>query len=558
MKKNMIRIFLGCLMITALLSCGNKGRTVVAEAEMNVVPLPVEYTFSEGEFTLTPATVIYDASTTNLPDMDKVLKACQRYSKDWFGKELATKKGNGDSKGIVLLADVAIPQEGYQLKVTNDQIVIASSTAQGLFYGLQSLRQMVPAECYGATDIAKIKLPCVTINDEPKFEYRCALLDAARHFMTVDEVKSLIDIIALHKGNTFHFHITDDQGWRIEIKKYPELTQIGSQRKETVIGHNTPEYDGTPYGGFYTQDEIKEIVAYAADNFVNVIPELDLPGHMQAALATYPRLGCRGADYPYEVRTKWGVSKEVLCAGNDEIYEFLENVLTEMMELFPYKYFHIGGDECPKDEWKECPKCQARIKAEGLKDEFELQTFVMDTIEKFLNAHGREIIGWEEIVQGGVSKTAIIMHWRYDDMANIAMENGNRMIMCPLSHCYLDYFQSPDSIKQPGYGHYIPIDTAYSFDPYKGLTDDQKKQIWGVQSNAWTEYACNMDEVTYMFLPRYAALAEVGWTYDNRDFNDFCRRMGSLRKLYDFYGWNYGSRQIFGDNEKLDYTPIRK
>ena len=277
--------------MVALVSCGNKGRTVVAEAEMNVVPLPVEYAFSDGAFTLTPSTIIYDASTTELPDMDKVVKALQRYSKDWFGKELAFKKGNSDSKGIVLTADVAIDPEGYMLTINQDRIEIRGSSARGLFYGLQTLRQLVPAECYGANDIAKIKLPCVTINDKPKFEYRCALLDVARHFMTVDEVKSFIDIIALHKGNKFHWHLTDDQGWRIEIKKYPELTQIGSQRKETVIGHNTPEYDGTPYGGFFTQDEIKEIVAYATDNFIEVIPELDLPGHMQAALATYPRLG---------------------------------------------------------------------------------------------------------------------------------------------------------------------------------------------------------------------------------------------------------------------------
>ncbi len=558
MTKKMLRLLCGCVMLTVLVSCGNKGRTIVAEAEMNVVPLPVEYNFGEGYFTLSSATVVYDATEGTVPDVDKAVMALQRYSKDFLGKELAAEKGSRDAHGIVLLADTTVAPEGYVLSVSEDRIEISASSAQGLFYAMQTLRQLVPAECYGAKDIAKIKLPSVTIHDQPEFEYRSALLDVARHFMTVDEVKTFIDIIALHKGNNCHIHLTDDQGWRIEIKKYPELTQIGSQRKETVIGHNTPEYDGTPYGGFYTQEEIKDIVAYAADNFINVIPELDLPGHMQAALATYPRLGCRGADYPYEVRTKWGVSKEVLCAGNPEVYEFLENVLTEMMELFPSKYFHIGGDECPKDEWKACAKCQAHIKAEGLKDEFELQSFVTDTIERFLNAHGRQLIGWEEIVAGGVSKTAIIMHWCYDGMADVAIEQGNRMIMCPLSHCYLDYYQSPDSVKQPGYGRYIPIDTAYSYDPYTGLTTEQRKQAWGVQGNVWTEYACNMDEVTYLLLPRFAALAEVGWTYVNRDFSDFCRRMSSMRKLYDFYGWNYGSRQIFGEGETLDYVPVKK
>lgn len=552
--RSLIVLCLTSLVALSMVACSN-GKIVVAEAEMNVVPMPKDYQFTDGTFALTPSLKIVTASDS----LDKVVAAIQRFiGQDIFGKDFKTTTGAKDSKGIVLSIDPSLAPEGYKLTSTPTQILIEGGTAAGVFYGVQTLRQLIPADCYGDKEIGKILMPCIAINDEPAFEYRCGLLDAARHFMTVEDVKSFIDILAMHKDNNFHFHITDDQGWRIEIKQYPELTKIGSQRKETVIGHNTPEYDGTPHGGFYTQEEIKEIVAYAADNFINVIPELDLPGHMQAALATYPHLGCKGDDYPYEVMTKWGVSKNVLCAGNDDIYIFLENVMSEMLELFPSKYFHIGGDECPKDEWKVCPKCQAKIKAEGLKDEKELQSYVTARVEKFLNEHGRQVIGWEEIIEGGVSKDVIVMHWRYDEMGNAAIEQGNKMIMCPLTHCYFDYFQHPDSIQQPGYGHYIPLDTAYSYDPYKNLTDAQRTQIWGVQANAWTEYAKNFDEVTYMFLPRAAAMAEVAWTYDNRNYEDFCRRLASLRKLYDFYGWNYGSRQIFTPEEKLDYQPIQK
>ena len=357
----------------------------------------------------------------------------------------------------------------------------------------------------------------------------------------------------MHKLNRFHWHLTEDQGWRIEIKSHPELTKIGSVRKETAVYNTNPKsgrtqivgYDGKPYGGFFTQDEVRDIVRYAAERYIEVIPEIDMPGHMVAALATYPELGCTKG--PYEVRKKWGIAKDVLCAGRETTYAFIEDVLDEVVALFPSKYIHIGGDECPKHRWKECPDCQKRIKEGGLKDEHELQSYFMKRIEKYLNTkHGRSIIGWDEILEGGVSKTATVMAWRGAKRGVVAAKLGNKVIMTPTHFCYLDFANTTNREKngEPICGgrngkRPLTLRKVYSFDPYADLTTDEQRCIVGVQGNLWTEYIADFDHAQRMTLPRIAAIAEVGWSYGNKSYDDFSRRMHLLRKLYDKCGYKY-------------------
>ena len=451
-------------------------------------------------------------------------------------------------KRIDFTEDKTLGEEAYTLTISKSGIAISASSPAGAFYAKQTLRQMIPAEAITDKKVTAVVLPCCTIKDAPHFAYRGAHLDVCRHFFTVDEVKTYIDILAMHKINRFHWHLTEDQGWRIEIKAYPQLTQVGAYREGTMVGKNWNSNDGVRYGGFYTQDEVKEIVQYAADRFITVIPEIEIPGHSLAALAAYPELGCRGDHY--EVATTWGVFPEVLCPGKEESFKFWETVLTEVMALFPSKYIHIGGDECPKDEWKKCPLCQKRIKAEGLRNEAELQSYVNRRIESFLNAHGRQIIGWDEILEGGVTPTATIMSWRGTTGGIAAAQAGNKVIMTPNSYCYLDYYQSRDKENEPlAIGGYLPVEQCYSFDPYNGLTKDQLQYILGVQGNLWTEYIATFDYAEYMLLPRISALAEVGWSYGNKDYDDFLRRLNHLRTYFDAYGWNYG-KHVFATPEE--------
>ena len=375
------------------------------------------------------------------------------------------------------------------------------------------------------------------------------MLDCCRHFFTVDEIKTFIDILALHKLNRFHWHLTDDQGWRIEIRHYPGLTKEGSRRAETVLGRNTNIYDGIPSGGYYTQRQIRDVVAYAAERFITVIPEIEMPGHASAALAAYPWLGCAGEGYM--VRTRWGVFPEVYCAGKDSTFEFMENVLAEVCELFPSEYIHIGGDECPKQSWTSCPACQQRIRNERLEHENELQSYFVHRIEKWLNARGRNLIGWDEILEGGISKTATIMSWRGADSGVAAAKAGNQVIMTPNTHCYLDYFQTqePERLEPLGIGGYVPVRKVYSFDPYDRLSSAEQSCIQGVQGTIWTEYIASFAHAQHMALPRLAALAEVGWACDRRDFGDFTRRMTVFRKLYDKCGYRYASYFFDGTGE---------
>ena len=398
----------GCLAVAGLFaSC----QSAQQEADYQIIPMPQEIVTASGNPFILKSSVqiLYPEGNEN---MQRNAKFLADYLKTATGKDFVIEAGTEGENAIVLaLGTESENPESYQLKVTGDGITITAPTEAGVFYGIQSLRKSLPVAIG-----AEIALPAVEIKDAPRFAYRGAHFDTSRHFFTVDEVKTYIDMMALHNMNRFHWHITEDQGWRLEIKKYPKLTEIGSKRTETVIGRNSGEYDGKPYGGFYTQEEAKEIVAYAAERYITVIPEIDLPGHMQAALAAYPELGCTGG--PYEVWRQWGVSEDVLCAGNDQVLKFLEDVYAELIEIFPSEYIHVGGDECPKVRWEKCPKCQARIKALGLKSddkhskEERLQSFVINHIEKFLNDHGRQIIGWDEILEGGLAPNATAMSWR--------------------------------------------------------------------------------------------------------------------------------------------------
>lgn len=437
--------------------------------------------------------------------------------------------------GIVLGIDPALRAEAYSLDIGQGRVAVTGGSPSGLFYGLQSLRQLISQ--YG------MRLPAVHVEDEPCFAYRGAMLDCCRHFFTVDEIKTFIDILALHKLNRFHWHLTDDQGWRIEIRKYPQLTEIGSKRSETLVGRYDKNrkgvYDGKPYGGFYTQDDIREIVRYAAERHIEVIPEIEMPGHGLAALTSYPWLGCTGG--PYSVWTHWGISDDVYCAGKETTFEFVEEVLSEVLDLFPSKLIHIGGDECPKSRWKACPHCQRRIREEGLKDEYELQSYFIRRIERWMHTRGREIIGWDEILQGGVSKTAIVMSWNGKEPGIKAARQGNPVIMVPKWHCYFDYSQTsdPDRYEPLGNPRYVPVRQVYRLEPCDQLALPDQKRIMGVQCNLWTEYIGDIGHAQHMVLPRMAALSEIGWACDRKDYNDFVRRVPALVRIYEAEGYRY-------------------
>ncbi len=444
--------------------------------------------------------------------------------------------------------DASMEREEYTLEVSKKGINIVGGSDAGVFYGLQTMKQMLITNAVWTTKnsvaSAAFTLPLVKIHDKPAFGYRGSMLDVSRNFSDVQDLKKYIDMLAMHKLNVFHWHLTDDQGWRIQIKSHPKLTSVGSVRAHTLIGHGGRppfEYDGKPVAGCYTQDEVREVVAYAAERHITVIPEIEMPGHAEAALAAYPEIGCTGG--PYEVWPRWGVNNEVFCAGNEKTFEILEDVLAEVIELFPSKIIHIGGDECPKERWKACPKCQARMKAEGLADEHELQSYFIQRIEKWMIAHERNIIGWDEILEGGLSKTAMVMSWRGSAGGIAAAKAGNYVVMTPNSHCYLDYYQARPTSEEPfGIGNYLPLEKVYQLDPYEGVPEEYRKYILGVQGNLWREYIKTMSHTYYMLLPRLAAIAETGWSYPQKDFESFKSRLKTMRLLYDIYGYNYANR----------------
>ena len=530
----------------ALCSCGSH------DPQIAIVPYPNHLEAGRGTYRVTDRPVTCD-SRTDERTQRAVVGFAARLATVTGGTNPVTVADEVPASGIRFVTDESLPAEGYELNVDGEGIEVRASQFPGFLYALQSLEQLLPAAVYGTEPApdAAWEVPCVKIADAPRFAYRGMHLDVARHFFSVDEVKRYIDVMAIHKLNTLHWHLTDDQGWRIEIKRYPELTAVGSIRKATVVRKEWGTYDGTPYGGFYTQDEIRDVVEYAADRGVTVIPEIDLPGHMLAALTAYPELGCTGG--PYEVWGRWGVADDVLCPGREKTFEFLEGVLTEVMELFPSEYIHIGGDECPKVRWEKCPRCQAKIRQLGLKDDGEhtaehyLQSYVTDRIGKFLAQHGRRIIGWDEILEGRAPSDAVVMSWRGSEGGIAAAKLGHDVIMTPNSHFYFDYYQSLDTDAEPfGIGGYIPLEQVYSYDPaFPELTPEQQKHILGVQANLWTEYVLSDEHLEYMLLPRLAALSEVQWCLpETKDWNRF---IGSFRmdKIYSQLGYEF-AKHIFG------------
>ena len=512
----------------------------VGKADYNVIPMPndVQMQPSQSPFVLSgDVTIVYQGSD----EMKRNAGFLADYIKDMTGIEVKI-SDTPTGKDITLTADLEDNNtEAYKFIVNADGVSINGASPAGVFRALQTFRKSLPTE-----KVDKVEMDAVSIYDYPRFSYRGAHLDVSRHFFNKEEVKTYIDMLALHNMNTFHWHLTDDQGWRIEIKKYPKLKEISSQRKETVIGRLPEKWDGKPHGGWFTQEDAKEIVAYAAERYINVIPEIDMPGHMRAALAAYPEMGCTSG--PYDVWTEWGVTEEVLCAGNDQTMQFIADVLNEIMDIFPSEIIHIGGDECPKNRWKECPKCQARIKAEGIKAKGKysavdrLQGYVTHFAYNVIHNRGRKMIGWDEILESDVPQDVIIMSWRGVAGAIEGAKHGNDVVLTPNSHLYFDFYQSKDTQFEPfAIGGYTPVQKVYEFEPVpKELSGDVVKHVLGAQCNLWTEYILDFPQVQYMVLPRMAALSEVQWTNPElKDYESFKERIPAMFKLYDNYGYNY-------------------
>ena len=546
----MKRIFTLATAVIALasISCS---RHIPTDGKISIIPCPSKVEVCEGSFELNPETAI----VLHFEDeqMANATNFFNGVAEDVFGKALAVvcAEGAAEQNVINVLQNPSLQAEGYTLEVTPTAINITAADAHGVFYAFQSLRQMIAPEALTEERVGAVDIVAAKIEDAPHFPYRGVLFDVCRHFFTVEEVKTVIDAAAMHKMNRLHWHITEDQGWRIEIKKYPKLTEIGSVREDSqVVGTHRVhglQLEGKPYGPyFYTQDEIREVVAYAAERFITVVPEIDMPGHMVAALASYPHLGCLGEEGDYKVWTRWGISDDVLCIGKESTFEFIEGVLEEVLDLFPSEYIHIGGDECPRVRWAECPKCKARMKKERLKNEAQLQTYFNHRIEAFLQKHGRKMIGWDEILEGGVSPTTTVMSWRGTKGGIAAAKAGNQVIMTPTTYCYLDYPQGADTTQEPPFGerrpekpHYLPLSKVYSIDPYDQLTEDEQQFIIGVQGNLWTEHVNTFDLAMYMFLPRMSAIAESGWSHTNKDFERYTESLNNLVKYYEAYGYNY-------------------
>lgn len=491
------------------------------QSQLNIIPKPTSLTIENGTFILNSQTTIFGS--------DQIVRQVQNAIGSSTGFPLRQSISIPDSNAIIFQSvrnQDQIPEEGYILAVNPSDITITASSESGFFYALQTLRQMLPAELNRKAPIGSlrnIKIPCVTITDEPRFKWRGLMLDVARHFMPKDDVLKFIDLAAYHKLNTVHMHLTEDQGWRIEIKKYPKLTEVGAWRKETVVGRNTSEYDGKPHGGFYTQDDLREIVAYAKNQHINIVPEIDMPGHMQAAIASYPWLS---TGKQVEVFTRWGVNDLVLNT-RPETVQFCKDVLAEVLEIFPSEFIHIGGDECPKTQWKNDPYEQDKIKELGLKDEHELQSWFIRQMDDFLVKKGRRLIGWDEILEGGLAQNATVMSWRGVAGGVTAAGMGHDVVMSPTSHMYLDYYQGQPEEEPLAIGGYLTLESVYSFNPVTSqIPADKAHHILGVQGNIWTEYIKDMKHVEYMAYPRTCAVAEIGWTkQEDRNYSEFLNRL---------------------------------
>ena len=529
---------------------------IAKEAEpLHVIPYPQSVEMQKGSFKARGAQFNCDPSVD--PVSQRAIRGFAIQLSKISGKTssfatpigIAKTVGNGTAKGFAFYGDPSLKSGEYTITVSKKAVTVAASDRYGFLYAIQTLKQMLPVEIYGrkpASDKVKWNLPAVVIKDAPRFGYRGAHLDCGRHFFSVAEVKRYLDVMAMYKLNRFHWHLTDDQGWRIEIKAYPLLSQIACWREGTMVGRDFDSNDGIRYGGFYTQDEIREVVDYAAARGITVVPEIDLPGHMLAALSAYPELGCTGG--PYAAWTRWGVSDQVLCVGKESTFAFLEGVLSEVAELFPGEYIHIGGDECPKDEWKKCPECQALIRRLGLQDdgrftaEQYLQSYVTRRIQDFLAAKGKKIVGWDEILEGELAPGATVMSWRGMEGAQEASAKGFDAILAPTSHCYFDYLQSEDPSGEPlGFGGVVTLERIYSFDPLQGIAPEAAGHILGVQANLWTEYISTPEHLEYMLLPRLLALSEVQWCREGaRDEVRFLRALQEHEyPVLDAAGYNY-------------------
>ena len=501
-------------------------------AMIAIVPRPESLTVGRGKFVINASTVIYtDAASADI---------ARRFAASLFpatGLAIPVRVGAAPATGIVLRRIPSLTRlgdEGYELSVTARRVSIRARERAGVFYGLQTVRQLLPPESFREAKVDSIAwaIPAVKIVDRPRFAWRGAHLDVGRHFMPKEFVKKYIDLIALQKMNTFHWHLTEDQGWRIEIKKYPRLTQVGGWRTQTILGHQTSrtdsatwQFDGLRHGGFYTQDDVREIVAYARDRFVNVVPEIEMPGHALAAIAAYPELGVTGQ--PADVGTRWGVYANILNAEPSTV-TFMQDVLTEVMALFPSRFIHVGGDEADKALWKTSPRIQERIRELGLKDEHELQSWFIRQMDAFLTAHNRRLVGWDEILEGGLASGATVMSWRGTAGGIEAARAGHDVIMAPTSHTYLDYYQSQNTAGEPlAIGGFVPIEMVYGFEPVPAELEPQyRAHILGGQGQLWTEYMPGPKQVEYMAFPRLTALAEVLWTQpERRDYRDFLNRL---------------------------------
>jgi len=512
-----------------LLVCVLLQLNVNAQSSVNITPEPAMTKINQGEFLLTNQTTIINESKTENSKKYLADYLLKFYKINLLTSNVKTKKGNI----IEFQFDETDGNNNqYQLIVTDNKIKIKGN-AEGIFNGVQTLIQLIPI------NQKELRIQALEINDAPRFSYRGMHLDVGRHFFSVDFVKKYIDFLALHKFNTLHWHLTEDQGWRIEIKKYPLLTQTGSCRNQTLIGpYGTGQYDGKKYCGYYTQEQIKDIVKYAAARYINIIPEIEMPGHSMAALTSYPFLGCTKG--PYKVMETWGVSDDVLCAGNDSSFNFLENVLDEVMQLFPSKFIHIGGDECPKERWRDCALCQKRMKENNLKNEHELQSYFISRIEKYLNSKGRNIIGWDEILEGGLAPNATVMSWRGEEGGIAAAKSKHNAIMTPGTPVYFDHAQSKneDSLTNGGYNS---LKMVYDFEPIpKELNNEEAKYILGAQANMWTEYMDNEKKVEYMLFPRMTALSEVLWSQQsNKNWQHFENKIPGIFERYDFWKVNF-------------------
>ena len=508
----------------------------IPRPEVKIVPQPALVIDLEGTYTFLPETPIL----VNRKDENtlKIASFLVNHIADFYEiKSSVSEFGAQVRKSILLKIDEnsGLGKEAYNLSVNSKGVTITASAPNGLFYGVQTLIQLMPAS---RKRLAEVVLPAVEIKDSPRFAWRGLHLDVGRHFMPVEFLKKYLDYMAMHKFNTFHWHLTEDQGWRIEVKKYPLLTEIGSVRKETLIGHgrNPKNYDSIPYGGYYTQENVKEIVKYASERYITVVPEIEMPGHSLAALAAYPQLGCSGG--PYEVATRWGVFDDVYCAGKEETFTFLQDVIEEILPLFPGEYFHIGGDECPKIRWENCPFCQKRMKTDSLKTEHELQSYFVQRIEKFLNSKGKKLIGWDEILDGGLAQNAVVMSWRGEEGGIAAAKQRHSAVMSPVKYCYLNFYQADSKTEPLTIGGFLPLEQVYMYEPVPAsLTDEEATYILGAQGNVWTEYMKTPQHVEYMVYPRAAALAEVVWSpKGSKNYEKFMRRMKEQIKRYDAYG----------------------